>query len=133
MIIFGDMLEITCTEAGKTFRFEPKAQESFTVDTGGIRNNDDAGQVTTPGTLMVGKNRFRGMIEGPIGNLFNTDKDLNYLAKSTLTQTWQFTHISGQIFKSIGGGVIVGDIQADKNAGTFTLKVAASTFEVIGS
>lgn len=132
MIVFGDMLEITCQEAGQTYRFNPKANESFTVDTGGIRNNDDANQATSNGILMVQKNFFRGSIEGPIANELGTDVDLKKLAASVLPQTWTFVHISGQIFKSVGGGVIVGDIQADKNAGTFNLKVAAAQFEVIG-
>jgi len=132
MIVFGDMLEITCVTQGRTYRFNPKANESFTVDTGGLRNNDDANQVTSNGILMVQKNFYRGMIEGPIANELGTDIDLKTLAASVLPQTWTFVHISGQIFKSIGGGVIVGDIQPDKNAGTINLKVAAAEYEVIG-
>jgi hypothetical protein len=131
--IVGDMLEITCTSAGKNYRFEPKSNETFNVDKGGIRNNDDANQKGTAGTLIVQKNTVRGKIEGPILYSRQVENDLNELAKSPLNQDWQFVHISGSVFKSKGGGIIVGDIQGDGNAGTITLMVAASEFEEIGN
>lgn len=131
MANFGDMLEITCNHLGKDYRFEPKANEGFTIDTGGIRNNDDASQLTSSGTLMVQKNRFRGMIEGPISLELNTLSDLKNLAKSPVNGNWTFVTLSGKVYKSLGGGVIVGDIQVDNNAGTITLKVAAKEFEEI--
>ena len=131
MSVFGDMLEITCNHSGKDYRFYPKANESFTVDKGGIRNNDDANQITTGGILMVQKNRTRGMIEGPISSESNTETDLNTLSRSPISGTWTFVSISGKVYKSKGGGVLVGDIQSDNNAGTITLKVAAAEFEEI--
>jgi len=131
MSVFGDMLEITCNHSGNDYRFYPKANESFTVDKGGIRNNDDANQITTSGILMVQKNRTRGMIEGPISSESNTEKDLNTLSKSPIPGTWTFVSISGKVYKSVRGGVIVGDIQSDSNAGTITLVVSAGEFEEI--
>ena len=131
MSIFGDMLSITCNHSGNDYRFYPKASESFTVDKGGIRNNDDANQITTNGIMMVQKNRTRGLIEGPISSENDTETNLNLLSKSPIPGNWTFTTIGGKVFKSLNGGVIVGDIQSDSNAGTITLKVAASEFEEI--
>jgi len=127
----GDMISITCTSAGKDYRFEPKSNETFNVDKGGVRNNDDANQIGTQGTMLVQKNRTRGKIDGPILASNTVISDLNDLSKSFLNQDWTFVHISGSVFKSKGGGVIVGDIQADSNAGTITLTVAAGEFEEI--
>jgi len=126
-IFCGDMLSVTCTHLGTTYRFKPKANESFNVDTGGIRNNDDANQITTDGTLIVQKNKFRGMIEGPIAVEQDTEKVLNMLTKSTSPQIWTFVSISGRTYTT-NDGVIVGDIQSDSNVGTMTLKVACAEY-----
>lgn len=127
------MSEIICSEkgTGKTFRFEPRANETFNIDLGGLRNNDDANQKGTQGTLLIQKNTFRGKIDGPILFSKKSFEDLNSLARSFTEQEWQFKHVNGTVYKSVGGGVIVGDIQGDSNAGTIALTVAASKFEVI--
>lgn len=133
MSVFGDMKEITCNHLGNDYRFYPKANESFTIDKGGIRNNDDANQVTTNGILMVQKNTTRGMIEGPVSSEDDTETNLNILSKSPIPGNWTFVSISGKVYKSLRGGVVVGDIQSDSNAGTITLKVAAAEFEEISA
>ena len=130
-IFAGDMKEITCTENGKTYRFEPKSNESFNIDKGGVRNNDDANQIGTQGTMLIQKNRTRGKIDGPILASAQVITDLNTLTKSFFTQDWTFVHINGSVYKSLGGGVIVGDLQVDSNAGTIALMVAAREFEEI--
>ena len=130
-ILSGDMSSIVCKENGKDYRFEPKTNETFNIDTGGIRNNDDANQKGTQGTLLVQKNTFRGKIDGPILYSKQAYEDLVKLAESPFEQTWQFNHINGTQYVSVGGGIIVGDIQADSNAGTIQLMVAASKFRVI--
>jgi len=122
MANFGDMLEITCTHLGKDYRFDPKANESFTTDRGGVRTNDDMNQVTSNGKNMRQMNRVRWMVEGPISNEPTTEDDLSLLAKAVSEGTWTFVTTSGQIYK--GRGCPVGDIQTDKNAGTITLKVS---------
>lgn len=124
MAVFGDMIEIVCNDATLgDFRFYPKANEDFTGDKGGIRNNDDANQLTASGENMVQKNRVRWSIEGIIlMDVGNTD--LETLSESTAEQTWTFTHISGTVWK--GKGTIVGDIQHATNTGTVTLKVSGA-------
>jgi hypothetical protein len=132
MAVFcGDMKEITCKTNGSTYRFEPKANESFNIDKGGIRNNDDANQIGTQGTMLIQKNRARGKIDGPILASAQVITDLNTLTKSFFDQEWTFVHINGSVYRSLRGGIIVGDLQVDSNAGTITLMVAAGEFEEI--
>jgi hypothetical protein len=125
--IAGDILEIVCQNDLGEFRFSPKANESFTLDPGGIRINDDANQITGSGQGIFQKNRVRWSMEGPIAVDFasenETDK-LPLLAADASEGTWTITHISGTIWR--GRGVIVGDIQPDTNTAQMTLKVAGS-------
>lgn len=127
-IYFGDMVSITCTHNGTSYRFSPKANESFSGDLGGIRNNDDANQVTTDGKMMLQSNRFRGMMEGPVAVEDTTEKTLNLLSKSRLPQSWVFVNSAGRTY-STNDGAIVGDIQTDYNAGTINLKIVCAEFQ----
>jgi len=125
--VFGDLTEIVCQHILGTFRFYPKANESFTIDRGGIRGNDDANQVTSDGQMMSQLNRVRWSVEGPIAVDQISDAEpsaLNAMAGSPSLGTWTFTSISGAIYKGVGRPV--GDIQNDSNAGTLTLKVAGN-------
>lgn len=123
--IFGDVDEVVCQHTLGEFRFSPKANESFTVDKGGIRANDDASQVTSNGQMMSQLNRVRWSFEGPIAVDTISDNELTNLATLSAHPdlgTWTFSLLSGAIYK--GKGRPVGDLQADSNAGTMTLKVA---------
>lgn len=123
--VFGDCVEITCTHLGNTYRFYPKANETFNIDKGGIRGNDDMNQITSNGQMMSQLNRGRWAVDGPIAVDQNSDAELNALnimAASPSLGTWQFAMISGAIYK--GSGRPVGDIQHDSNAGTLALKVS---------
>jgi hypothetical protein len=122
--VFGDCVEITCQHVLGRFSYFPKANESFTIDKGGIRNNDDANQITSNGQLMIQKNRTRWSVEGPIA--FDQISDdqmttLNQITESPITGTWTFSFLSGGIYT--GNGMPVGDLQGDSNAGTMTLKI----------
>ena len=123
--VFGDCVEITCNHLGKTYRFYPKANETFNIDKGGIRGNDDMNQITSNGQMMSQLNRGRWAVDGPIAVDQISDSELsglNVMAASPSLGTWQFSMISGAIYK--GTGRPVGDIQHDSNAGTLTLKVS---------
>jgi len=125
--IFGDVTEIVCQHTLGEFRFSPKSNESFTFDKGGIRANDDANQITADGQMMSQLNRVRWSAEGPIAVDTISDNELENLANLASHPdlgTWTFSLISGTIYK--GKGRPVGDLQADSNAGTMTLKVAGS-------
>lgn len=126
----GDIIEITCShpEAGD-FRFSPKANESFTFDTGGIRNDDDSGNITGSGEQILKKNRKLWSLEGPVAIDFKSDYEgdsLRKLHESSEPGIWTITHITGVIWK--GKGHPVGDISIDTNTAQATMKVAGSGY-----
>jgi hypothetical protein len=123
--IFGDTDEIVCQHSLGEFRFSPKANESSTIDKGGVRANDDASQVTSNGQMMSQLNRVLWSWECPIAVDTISDNEMTNLAKLAAHPElgiWTFSLLSGTIYK--GKGRPVGDLQADSNAGTMTLKVA---------
>lgn len=124
----GDIIEIVCQHPTLgEFRFSPKANESFTLDFGGIRTNDDASQITGNGQAIYQQNRVRWSFEGPIAVDFIANTEMNALpslAGSSDEGVWTISHISGSIYK--GKGIVVGDLQPDTNAATQTLKVSGS-------
>ncbi|HMI03725.1 MAG TPA: hypothetical protein VK541_14675 [Pedobacter sp.] len=124
--IAGDLTEIVCSHPTLgDFRFEPKANERFTIDRGGIRSNDDANSITGGGNNIDVMTRVRWSVEGPMAEDLVTDSDaeaLNDLAGSPEPGVWTFTHISGAIYK--GTGKPVGDMNSDTNTAQRTLKVA---------
>lgn len=125
--VFGDILDITCTHLGTTYRFSPKANESGNLDKGGIRGNDDQSQITSNGQMMRQLNRSRWMFECPIACDTISDyelKSLNIMAASPALGAWQINLISGGIYT--GNGAPVGDIAMDTNAGTITLKISGN-------
>ena len=125
--VCGDVLDITCTHKGITYRFSPKANETANIDLGGIRVNDDASQVTSNGQIIRQLNRVRWMFDVPIA--FDSisgyeQKALNTMSSSPSLGNWQFVFISGAIIKGVGSPV--GDISVDSNAGTLSLKVSGN-------
>jgi len=124
----GDIIEITCNHPSLgEFRFQAKSNESFTLDPGGLRSNDDANMVTGAGSMIDQVNRVRWSMEGPIavddesGNEFD---GLSSLAESSDLGTWTITHVSGVIWTGLGK--VVGDLATDTNTAQMTLKVAGS-------
>lgn len=125
--VFGDVQEIVATHLGNTYRFYPKANETFNIDKGGIRVNDDTSQITSNGQIMRQLNRVRWVVEGPIACDTISDAELsalNVMSASPSLGDWQFSLISGAIYKGIGSPV--GDIQFDSNTGIITLKVSGN-------
>lgn len=125
--VFGDLEEIVCNFGGNTYRFYPKANETFNFDPGGIRTNDDVNQVTSSGQIMLQKNRQRWKVDGPIAvdTISGAEFDaLNLMQASPSLGTWQFAMKSGAIYKGVG--CPVGDISLDSNAGTLGLTVSGN-------
>lgn len=126
--IGGDIVEITCKHPTLgEFRFQTKSNESFSLDPGGHRSNDDANSITGGGEMIDQINRVRWSLEGPVavdpisGNEIN---NLPLLAESAKLATWTITHVSGAIWKGLGK--VVGDLVADSNTAQLPLKVAGS-------
>lgn len=124
--IGGDIVEITCSHPTLgDFRFAPKANESFTMDPGGIRNNDDASSVTGGGAMIVQKNRILWSVEGPVAVDLLSANEIDTVPKlmeSSESGTWTMTHISGAIYRGLG--MPVGDFNVDTNSVNTTLKIA---------
>ena len=122
---FGDVDEIVCQHTLGEFRFNPKSNESATIDKGGIRANDDVNQVTSNGQMMSQMNRIRWSVESTVAVDTIDDVELENVSKLSAHPdlgTWTFSMVNGAIYK--GKGRPVGDIQTDANAGTMTLKVS---------
>lgn len=122
----GDLIEITCNHPTLgSFNFATKSNESYTLDPGGFRSNDDANMITGSGTFIDQVNRVRWSFEGPLmADFVSNNEILNLpeLASSSELGTWTFTHISGTIWR--GKGKFVGDIQVDTNTAQLTAKLA---------
>lgn len=133
MTIGGDILEVAVNHPDiGTVRFYPKANETNTFNTGGIRNDDNENGVDGAGDLIVIKNRMRASLEVVVANDQNTREDrikAVQIAESPKPATYTVTVVNGTVWQ--GTGVICGDLSADVNAGTFTLKVACPRFEKI--
>lgn len=127
MAVHGDIRELTFNHPtiGNGI-FHPKAGEGNTFDPGGIRSNDDAAQITTTGEIIDQLSFVRGSMEIVVEN--DTDIRLDWenarkLAADPTPATWTVTMMNGSVY--VGVGKPVGDIQADLQAGTMTLKLAA--------
>lgn len=122
----GDLIEITCNHPTLgNFVFGTKSNESYTLDPGGRRSNDDANLVTGNGDFIDQINTVRWSFEGPLMADFSSNnemKNIPLLAESSDLGTWTFTHISGVIWR--GKGKFVGDFQIDTNTAQITAKLA---------
>ena len=131
MAVHGDILEVAFTNADVgSGRFFPKANEGNTFDPGGIRTADEENGIAGDGSLILQKNRIRGMFEIVVENDMNIRNDAQVaadLSESSASTTWTITMINGAVWK--GTGSIVGDIKPDTNTGTFPLKCVSARFE----
>lgn len=122
----GDITGITCNHPTLgSFNFAAKSNESYTIDPGGKRSNDDANSVTADGTMIDQVNAVRWSFEGPIMSDFISNQEVeNFpaLAESFDLATWTFTLISGTIYKGLGKPV--GDFTIDTNTSQATTKIA---------
>lgn len=126
--IGGDIIDVTCAHSALgTFRFAPKANEAFTLNKGGIRNNDDNNGTTGAGIAIWQKNRMRWSLEGPIAVDLASDNEmagLDKLSASPIEGVWTLTSIAGVVYT--GKGMPVGELPTDSNTVQLTLKVAGS-------
>lgn len=126
--IGGDVTDLACTHPTLgTYRFAAKANEDFTLNKGGLRNNDDANGITGSGQAIWQINRTRWSFEGPVAVDMISDNEmagLDLLSSSPLEGTWTLTTISGAIYK--GKGKPVGDLNTASNTAQLTLKIAGS-------
>lgn len=122
----GDITEISCSHPTLgDYRFQTKADEDYSVDFGGFRNDDDASNVSGSGSLISKKNRVRWSFEGPLlvdMKAGAETKSIPDLAESAEPCVWTFTHISGAIWK--GTGEVVGELVVSTNTAQMPVKIS---------
>lgn len=122
----GDFISVTCNHPSLgSFKFATKSNESYTMDPGGFRSNDDSNMVTGDGQMIDQVNRVRWSFEGPLQVDFSSGNELENLpklAESGEMATWTFEHVSGVTWR--GRGKHVGDIQVDSNNAQMSAKLA---------
>lgn len=122
----GDILEVTYAhDTLGSGTFFPKSGEDSTFDLGGFRGADDANMVDGGGRTIRQLNRVRWSFEVMIAWDAITDEDLEKLtalAESPVEADWTISLINGAIYA--GKGSPVGDIQANGNSPSMTLKVS---------
>lgn len=124
--IGGDIIDVTCNHPTLgSFKFATKSNESYTIDPGGYRSNDDANMVTGDGQFIDQVNRVRWSFEGPLQVDFasgNEIDNLPALAESAELGTWTISLISGVTLRGLGKHV--GDVQVDSNNAQLSVKIA---------
>lgn len=124
--IGGDILEVKYNHPSLgSGTFYPKAAEDSTFDTGGLRTNDDANQITGAGQAIRQMNNTRWRLETTLAADQNTAQDLQKLAALAGhpdEATWTISHSNGTTWK--GKGFPVGDVQYNGNAATMPLILA---------
>jgi hypothetical protein len=122
----GDLVEVTCNHPTLgNFNFATKSGESYTMDPGGNRSNDDASSITGNGVMIDQVNKVRWSFEGPLIADFSSNNEMENLPKlasSSELGTWTITHISGAVWR--GRGKFVGDIQIDTNTAQVPSKIS---------
>lgn len=126
--IGGQLTEITWSHPDLgTGTIAPKSNEDSTLDTGGIRSDDEANGIAGDGTAIRKMNIIRWMVETTVANDTNVGKQLEKLAAlagNPKEATFRFTHINGSVYS--GSGFPVGDIQASLGNATVKIKFAGS-------
>ena len=122
----GDITGITCNHPTLgSFNFSSKSNESYTLDPGGFRANDDANSITPDGKSINQINRVRWFFEGVIMADFQTNQEVEnipLLSQSSDDSVWTVSLISGVIYK--GTGRPVGDFNIDTNTSQSSTKIS---------
>lgn len=132
-LIGGDITSITLNHPDLgSFNFKAKSGESYNLDPGGIRNNDDAESVSTDGIPIWKKTRKLAFFEGAIVTDFLTGlefENLPKLAESVNDGDLTISHISGAIWKITGQPV--GEFSFDTMEANLPIKFVGAKLEPI--
>jgi hypothetical protein len=126
MAVGGDILEIKWQHPTLgSGVFFPKSNEDSTFDLGGFTSNDDANMIDGGGNMIDQITRKRWSLEVTSSwdqNISNELASAQALAQSPVQSTFIISHISGAVWQATGKPV--GDLQANANQATFTLKLS---------
>jgi hypothetical protein len=129
MAVGGDLLEIKWQHPTLgSGVFFPKSNEDSTFDLGGFRSNDDANMIDGGSNIIDQINRVRWSLETVVSwdqSIANELEVARQLSGSPVMTTFTITHISGSVWTATGKPV--GDIQANGNQATFTLKLSGGS------
>jgi hypothetical protein len=129
MAVGGDLLEIKWQHPTLgSGVFFPKSNEDSTFDLGGFRSNDDANMIDGGANIIDQINRVRWSLETVVSwdqSIANELEVARQLSGSPVMTTFTITHISGSVWTATGKPV--GDIQANGNQATFTLKLSGGS------
>ena len=122
----GDIIEITYNHPtiGSGVIFAKSAEDS-TVNPGGFRSQDDANMITGNGEMINSMNNTRWSVETTVANDANNRKDLENMVALTSDPkdaSFVISWING--INYAGTGRPVGDLAANFNKATFTLKLS---------
>jgi len=124
--IGGDVTGITCNHPTLgSFNFSTKSNESYTLDPGGFRSNDDSNSITPDGNVITQINRVRWSFEGPIMADFQSNQEIKnfpLLSQNSVDTVWTISLINGTVYK--GTGRPVGDFTVDTNTAQATTKLS---------
>jgi hypothetical protein len=126
--IGGQLTEITWSHPTLgTGTISPKSSEDSTLDTGGIRSDDETNGIAGDGSAIRKMNIARWSVDTMVANDSNVGKQLeklSALAGNPAEATFRFTHINGSVYS--GSGFPVGDVQANMGSATIKIKFAGS-------
>lgn len=126
--IGGQLTEITWSHPTLgTGTISPKSSEDSTLDTGGIRSDDEATGIAGDGSAIRKMNINRWSVDTMVANDSNVGKQLEKLvalAGNPEEATFRFTHINGSVYS--GSGFPVGDVNANMGSATIKIKFAGS-------
>lgn len=126
MAVGGDILEIKWQHPTLgSGVFFPKSNEDSTFDLGGFTSNDDANMIDGGGNMIDQITRKRWSLEVTSSwdqNISNELASAQALAQSPVQATFIISHISGAVWQATGKPV--GELQANANQATFTLKLS---------
>ena len=122
----GDLVEITFNHPNEgTGVLFAKADEEAELNLGGNRTADEAKSVATSGQNIKVVTRDRWhlsfVLATDLTSADHLDK-LSRMAGSPNDGTWTFSHISGAVYRGLGGPV--GDVNAAMKASTTQLKIS---------
>lgn len=110
--------------------FEPKVGEDHNTQIGGFKVNDDDGNFTSGGQMIIQSDAYPWSINPTIGANDGDHKFLQDCQSSGVEGQWNAVYANAET--RTGQGIPVGDIELNQNAGTigFTVK-GSGEFETI--
>ncbi len=119
-----DITEITYNHPTLgNFTFATKSSESYNLDPGGRRGDDDANMVTGNGQNIRKINQVRWSFEGPLVADFDSNLEIDNLPKiagDTDEGTLTISTLAGVVWR--GQGSYVGDMVIDTSNSQFSAK-----------